>query len=312
MHNVKRTQLGCLLCSSFANWTNRVFVPVRVFLQNIFQDLCRTLWGFLERDSEWNDIRLWSVFCTNYFICLQQPDCHYLLWHFIKRNCLAVCIYIKKLAKIILWSNSDIFGTKLQVWIWTSNSLPGMRLGCSSTCSTSICWNEIRFGLTAELFYWSLKIDRNLDKKNADIKWVASELVEVVCYTSVSLKGIHGTRRNILSFSFVVLCFLVVQWNVICWIWKISIMIKFSDDHVFSFFPLFLLWMICQCGFSFYILCLFLCFNAMILLCFLEILMWNSLHYTHTETHAAFGVLVRALPCDSGCCCLQWPLLIIT
>lgn len=147
--------------------------------------------------------------------------------------------------------------------------------------------------------------------KNADIKWVASELVEVVCYTSVSLKGIHGTRRNILSFSFVVLCFLVVQWNVIGWIWKISIMIKFSDDHVFSFFPLFLLWMICQCGFSFYILCLFLCFNAMILLCFLEILMWNSLHYTHMETHAAFGVLVRALPCDSGCCCLQWPLLII-
>lgn len=226
-----------------------------------------------------------------------------------------MCIYIKKLAKIILWSNSDIFGTKLQVWIWTSTSLPGMRLGCSSTCSTSICWNEIRFGLTAELFYWGLKIDRHLDKKTADIKWVASELVEVVCYTSVSLTGIHGTRRNILSFSFVVLCFLVVQWNVIGWIWKISIMIKFSDDHVFSFFlffPLFLLWMICQCGFSFYILCLFLCFNAMILLCFLEILMWNSLHYTHTETHAAFGVLVRALPCDSGCCCLQWPLLIIT
>lgn len=182
----------------------------------------------------------------------------------------------------------DIFGTKLQVWIWTSTSLPGMRLGCSATCSTSICWNEIHFGLTAELFYWGLKIDKNLDKKNADIKWVASELVEVVCYTSVSLKVIHGTRRNIFSFSFVVLCFLVVQWNVIDWIWKISIMVKFSDDHVFSFFPLFLLWMIFQCGFSFYILCLFLCFNAMqflvmILLCFLEILMWNSLHYTHTR-----------------------------
>lgn len=213
MHNVKRTQMGCLLCDSFANWTKRVFVPVRVFLQNIFQDLCRTLWGFLERDSEWNDIRLWSVFCTNYFICLQQPDCHYLLWHFIKRNCLAVCVYIyQKVSKnhpvIKLF---DIFGTKLQVWNWTSTSLPGMRLGCFATCSTSICWNEIHFGLTAEFFYWGLKIDKNLDKKNADIKWVASELVEAVCYTSVSLKVIYGTRRNIFPFSFVVLCFLVVQ-----------------------------------------------------------------------------------------------------
>lgn len=236
MHNVKRTQLGCLLCSSFANWTNRVFVPVRVFLQNIFQDLCRTLWGFLERDSEWNDIRLWSVFCTNYFYLFTTARLPLFVMAFHKEKLLSyMCIYIKKLAKIILWSNSDIFGTKLQVWIWTSTSLPGMRLGCSSTCSTSICWNEIRFGLTAELFYWGLKIDRHLDKKTADIKWVASELVEVVCYTSVSLTGIHGTRRNILSFSFVVLCFLVVQWNVIGWIWKISIMIKFSDDHVFSF-----------------------------------------------------------------------------
>lgn len=126
----------------------------------------------------------------------------------------------------------DIFGTKLQVWNWTSTSLPGMRLGCFATCSTSICWNEIHFGLTAEFFYWGLKIDKNLDKKNADIKWVASELVEAVCYTSVSLKVIYGTRRNIFSFSFVVLCFLVVQWNVIGWIWKV----KFSDDHV-SFFP---------------------------------------------------------------------------
>lgn len=189
------------------------------------------------KESEWNDIRLWSVFCTNYFYLFTTARLPLFVMAFHKEKLLSyMCIYIKKLAKIILWSNSDIFGTKLQVWIWTSTSLPGMRLGCSSTCSTSICWNEIRFGLTAELFYWGLKIDRHLDKKTADIKWVASELVEVVCYTSVSLTGIHGTRRNILSFSFVVLCFLVVQWNVICWIWKISIMIKFSDDHVFSFF----------------------------------------------------------------------------
>lgn len=136
MHNVKRTQLGCLLCSSFANWTNRVFVPVRVFLQNIFQDLCRTLWGFLERDSEWNDIRLWSVFCTNYFYLFTTARLPLFVMAFHKEKLLS-CMYIyQKVSK-----NHPV----IKLWyIW--NKIASLDLNLHQ-----FAWNAVR------LFFHMLK-----------------------------------------------------------------------------------------------------------------------------------------------------------